>query len=217
MPLERCILFAGGDLERPEVLKERLTGKEYILAADGGVRHVLAMGLKPQRVVGDMDTLTEGELKDLRRMGVETAMFPKEKDESDTFLALRDAVESGYREIEIWGALGGRFDHALANVILLAHPLAWIARVRLITWNQRMFVPEKGRRISGSPGDWVSLFALGGPVTGIRAEGLRYSPKGGRLTPLDPVGLSNVMTADECAVYWEQGVLLFVHTLVGAR
>jgi thiamine pyrophosphokinase len=208
-------LFAGGRLERPEFLKKRLTGREYILAADGGARHALALGLTPRKVVGDMDTLRSDEIQDLRRMGAETAVFPKEKDESDTFLALREAVGLGFEDIEMWGALGGRLDHALANVMVLTVPWVRTAQVQIMTWNQRIFVPQKGQRILGSVGDTVSLFALGTPVTGIRTEGLRYQPKEGRLEPLNPVlGLSNVMTAAECAVHWEQGMLLCVHVAV---
>jgi thiamine pyrophosphokinase len=199
-------------LERPEVLKGRLTGREYVLAADGGARHALALGLTPRKVVGDMDTLTKDELERLRGMGAELLLFPAEKDESDTLLALRDAVECGYTNIEIWGALGGRFDHSAANVILLIHPLAAKVRVQLFTWNQRIFLPGRGRIIAGSSGDLISFFPMGEDVTGIRTQGLQYQPKDGILKFKYAVGLSNVMLARECSIAWENGTLLCVHT-----
>ncbi|MDR1204390.1 MAG: thiamine diphosphokinase [Peptococcaceae bacterium] len=215
MPLEKCVIFAGGDLERPEVVKGRLTGREYVLAADGGARYALALGLTPRKVVGDMDTLGEDELRKLREMGSEILVFPKEKDESDTLLALRDAVESGYADIEIWGALGGRFDHSAANVVLLTHPLAAGARVRLLTWNQRIFLPERGEAIAGAPGDLISFFPMGEDVTGIQTRGLQYQPKDGKLKFNYVMGLSNVMLARECAISWAAGILLCVHTFGG--
>jgi thiamine pyrophosphokinase len=215
MPVDKCVVFAGGDLERPEVLKERLTGREYILAADGGARYALALGLTPRKVVGDMDTLGADELRELRGMGAEILVFPKEKDESDTLLALRNAVESGYADIEIWGALGGRFDHSAANIVLLTHPLAAGVRVQLFTWNQRIFIPERGQAIDGAPGDLISFFPMGGDVTGIQTRGLQYQPKGGRLKFNYVMGLSNVMLARTCAISWETGILLCVHTFGG--
>jgi thiamine pyrophosphokinase len=215
MSLGKCVIFAGGALERPEVLKERLTGREYILAADGGARHALALGLTPRMVVGDMDTLREDELRELRALGSEVLTFPAEKDESDTLLALRDAVGAGYGDIEIWGALGGRFDHSMANVILLTHPLAAGVQVQLLTWNQRVFFPKRGQAIAGAPGDMISFFPMGEDVTGIQTRGLQYHPKDGILKFKYVVGLSNVMLGHECSVSWETGSLLCVHTFGG--
>jgi thiamine pyrophosphokinase len=215
MPLEKCVLFAGGKLERPEILKKRLTGEEYILAADGGARHALALGLTPRKVVGDMDTLTEGELEDLRGLGSEILMFPAEKDESDTLLALREAMGMGYADIEIWGALGGRLDHSVANVILLMDPHLAGVQVQLFTWNQRVFLPERGQVIAGSPGDLISFFPMEKEVTGIQTRGLQYEPKDGRLEFKYAVGLSNVILGRECSVSWEDGLLLCVHTFGG--
>jgi thiamine pyrophosphokinase len=209
---EKCVIFAGGDLERPEVLEGRLKGREYILAADGGARYALALGLTPRKVIGDMDTLGEREIRELRGLGSEIVRFPKEKDESDTFLALRDAIESGHTDIEIWGALGGRFDHSAANVVLLLHPLAADVQVQLLTWNQRIFFPKRGEVIAGGPGDLISFFPMGEDVTGIETQGLQYQPKGGILRFKYAAGLSNVMLARECSISWETGILLCVHT-----
>src|SRR5687768_15193697 len=101
----------------------RLIGAaDLLIAADGGALALLRAGLLPRLVIGDMDSLDAASLAELAERGVELRRYPREKDETDLELALLHAAAAGATAIDILGALGGRWDHTLANVALLALP-----------------------------------------------------------------------------------------------
>jgi thiamine pyrophosphokinase len=199
-------------------------GIDLVIAADGGIRHAAELGLGAVDLwVGDGDSLAAGDLADLRRSGIPMELAAADKDESDTELAVIAALARGATRLTILGAFGGsRFDHALANVLLLGHPrladrsavlLSSGARVRLL----RAPRPEGGpasMSLAGRQGDLVSLLPLAGPVAGVTTSGLEY-PLVDEPLELGPArGLSNVRLAAAAAVTMESGSLLVVETPV---
>lgn len=209
---KKCIILAGGELDRPEVLKDSLNWNEYMIAADGGLLHADVLGIWPDKVIGDFDSVTVADINRFFSFDIAIERFPTEKDESDTLIALRDAVNNGYANIDVWGALGGRFDHSVANMMLLFNPITEKANVKIVTWNQVVFAPKKRQVIFGNKGDIISLFPIGGDITGLKMEGLKYQARDGVLLTGDALGLSNEMTKNWCVLDWEQGRLLCVHT-----
>lgn len=189
-----------------------------VIAADGGARKAADLGRVPDVVIGDGDSLAPAEQAELRRLGAEVLLFPAEKDESDTELALREAIARGGDEIVVLGALHGRrFDHAIANVTLLALRELEGRDVRLV--DDDVTVRLVGRfdgpdeaTISGRPGDLVSLLPIDASVDGIVTSGLRYRLQGEALRIGPSRGLSNEMTAPRARVRTARGRLLIVHT-----
>ncbi|HEX7950590.1 MAG TPA: thiamine diphosphokinase [Candidatus Limnocylindrales bacterium] len=188
-------------------------GIGLVIAADGGARLAAGLGLRLDRWVGDSDSLGEAGLAELRSTGIPIEQARPDKDESDTELAVRAALDAGASDVTILGALGGiRFDHALANVALLALPaqlgrsaclLGPEARVRLLTGPGRL---ELGGRV----GDVVSLLPLGADVEAVVTTGLRYPLLGEPLRAGPARGLSNVRVATDAAVAIESGRLVVV-------
>ena len=195
-------------------------GPPIVLAADGGVRKAAELGLAPRVVIGDGDSLRPREVAALRARGAEVVLFPAEKDESDTELAVREALARGARRIVVLGAFGGaRFDHALANVALLALPELegrdvslsdGTATIRLVG---RVDGPGE-IRIVGAPRDLVSLFPLDPTVEGIVTAGLRYPLQDESLRIGPSRGLSNELVASEAHIATRRGRLLVAHTRV---
>jgi len=190
-------------------------GVRLVVAADGGAHGAARLGFPIDLLVGDADSIDPAELARLEASGVPIRRAERDKDESDTELAVLAAIELGAREIVVVGALGGRrLDHALANLGLLAHPalvgrscvfLAAETRVTLLTG-------PASRAVAGRVGDIVSLLPLGDGVTGVTTEGLRY-PLRGEPLPVGPArGLSNVRDADVARVTVATGRLLIVET-----
>jgi thiamine pyrophosphokinase len=191
----------------------------FVIAADGGYGRATAMGLQPDVLVGDLDSLDLSLIADAERRGIPIRRANAAKDESDAELALLEAVARGADEITVLGAFGGpRLDHALANVWLLAHPgLAGVA-VALLDARSRVTAiaaPDPAgrpltRAVRGPVGGAVSLLPLAGDVEGITTSGLRYPLLDEPLRVGPARGLSNVREAPDASVTVRSGTLLVV-------
>jgi thiamine pyrophosphokinase len=218
----KAIIVADGEVPTGAGLEALLgpdpSGASLVIAADGGARKAAEIGLVPDLVMGDGDSLDEAAIAALRSSGTEVELFPAEKDESDTELALREAVARGAKTIVVLGAFGGgRLDHALANIGLLALPELDGRDVVLtdgrVTVRLTGSADGPGRTgVAGSPGDLVSLFPIDAAVEGIATTGLRYPLQGETLRLGPSRGLSNELTVPEARITTERGRLLLVHT-----
>ena len=207
----RAIVIANGHVGNPEADQAQTWPHDYVICADGGARHALALGLVPDVVIGDLDSL-DGDLRvRLEGEGCQVLVHPARKDETDLELALRYAVEHGVDEILILGALGGRIDQTLANVLLLALPTLEGIKARIVAGDQEMFLIRDQALIEGQVGDTVSLLPIAGDVTGVTTEGLEYPLQQGALKFGPALGVSNVLTAPVARVQVERGLLLCIH------
>ena len=183
-----------------------------VIAADGGANWLAAQGLLPDVLVGDMDSVTDEVSAATEVQGGRLVTAPQAKDETDLELALLEAVAMGAQRITVLGALGGRIDHALANVHLLALTALRGRDVRLYDGTSYLWLADSRTRVQGEPGDLVSLIPLGGDVRGVRTQGLAYPLRGETLFVGPARGTSNVMTGDEATIALEAGTLLVAHT-----
>ncbi len=207
--LQVAWVFAGGDPPAPGTL-EGLHPDDLVVAADSGLAHVRAAGLVADVVVGDLDSVTPDDLAWAAATGIPVERHPADKDATDLELAIDAARVRGADRIVVVGAGGGRLDHFLANVLLLASPafadLALEARsgggVATVVW--------KRAHLTGTPGDLVSLLALGGPARGVTTVGLRWALADEDLHPGSSRGVSNELTAPTALITLTSGVLLAV-------
>ncbi|CAN5252088.1 thiamine diphosphokinase [soil metagenome] len=190
---------------------------DLIVAADGGARKAELLGLLPDVVIGDMDSLAPEQLLALEGRGVEIQRHPRAKNESDTELAVLEAVRRGATEVVVLGALGGsRFEHTLANVLLLTLPQLAGREVMLVDGPTTVRVlgvagPDR-LELRGTPGDLVSLLPLTEVVHGVTTTGLTYPLAGETLRQGSARGVSNVFLGPECAVSTTAGRLAVIHT-----
>jgi thiamine pyrophosphokinase len=186
---------------------------DWIVGADGGAAQALAWGLIPQLVIGDMDSLTNQDRVALTSQGCEFVVHPRAKDETDLELALTYVGRQGVREIVILGALGGRLDHTLANVLLLTLPQLDGTSVRIVNDGEEALLVRSGETATfeGEIGDLVSLLPLGGDVHGVTTSGLAWALQGDTLRFGFSRGVSNEMMASVARVEVERGYLLVVH------
>jgi thiamine pyrophosphokinase len=191
-------------------------GSTEVIAADGGLAGARALGLIPDLLVGDMDSLDPGTITGAAEGGLEILRARSDKDESDTELALLEAVRRGATAVTVLGAFGGpRLDHALANIWLLAHPGLAGIEVTLIdhSTRARLLTGPVTYPLPGSVGAMVSLFPLGGDVDGITTHGFRYPLHDEPLLTGPARGLSNVRTAADASVTLRSGQLLVVEVM----
>ena len=214
----KTVIIANGDIN-PGAAVDRiraLIGLEGapVIAADGGADNALQLGLRPQIVVGDMDSILPDTLATLIEDGAEIFRFSHAKDETDLELALFEAVHRGAKWIRIIGAMGGRIDQTMGNVQLLSHPDLNHVDARLVSGGQTLWLAEPGtHQVMGEVGDTISLLPFHGDVTGIVTEGLEY-PLNHETLYLGPArGMSNVICRKPARVTFDSGVLTIVHTV----
>lgn len=221
-----AVVLADGAPGDVAVLRRRLAAlphRPLVVAADGGARHALALGLVVELLVGDLDSIGASERAALAGAGVAIQVHPEDKDETDLELALLAAIARA-EAVVVLAALGGRPDMALANVLLLADPRLAAARVTIWDGAHTLWlIRPPGEALiarpgiaAAAPGDRLSLLPIGGPATGITTTGLAY-PLAGETLALGPArGVSNRVTDAAAHVALDGGLLLAVHTPAGA-
>jgi len=208
---KRAIIFANGHLPDLEPARRLICPEDALIAADGGTQHILALGLLPSLVIGDLDSLAADNRRRLEGSSVEIRQYPRDKNETDLELALHSALDEGYRSILILAALGGRLDQSLGNLALLTDPSLAEVDVRLDDGIEEVFFVRKQADIQGRPGDTVSLLPWGSPAGGVTTEGLRWPLRGETLYPDKTRGVSNEMLGETASVTIQSGLLLVVH------
>lgn len=208
----RALILANGELYKPDVLRSRIRAGTFdlVLGADAGARYAHTLNVTLDVIIGDMDSLS-----DIERQGVGNAEFvsyPSEKDETDLELALLYIEEKGINHIVIVGAMGGRMDMTIANILLLTNTSVSSCRIEVWHGEQTLWVIRPpGEDIYGHPGDMVSLIPLGGDASGITTEGLKYPLKNEYISFGRTRGISNLLEEPPARINLSDGLLLAVH------
>ena len=199
--MKQCVIFCAAGFE---ALIAPLTGSELVIAADGGLRYTQALGISPQAIIGDFDSLH------YVPQGAE--VFPVEKDDTDSMLAVKLGLSRGYDRFLLYGAMDGeRLDHTVANYQLLSFLADHGAR-GILVGNQfcATVVKNGGLRFPGG-NEWdISVFCMGKDARGVNIRGLYYTLENGTLTSGFPLGVSNHFTQDPATVSVEDGSLLIL-------
>ena len=209
--MHRILIFANGELPDLEKARALLRPDDFILCADGGTRHALALNLEPNLIIGDMDSIDRAEWKTLEEKNIPIELFPRDKNETDLELALHKAIELNPEEIIIVTALGGRMDHTLANIVLVSDLRLSTFNLQLDDGTEHLLFCRTQAEVRGRSGDIVSLIPWGSPVHGIQTENLKWQLKDETLFPEKSRGISNEMTADTASIKIESGLLLIIH------
>jgi thiamine pyrophosphokinase len=207
----RIIIFANGDLPNLEKARALLRDSDFIIAADGGTRHVLALGLVPNIIVGDLDSINF-DLQPLVEKGTQVVRFSSDKNETDLELAIQHALTLQPEQVIILAALGGRLDQTLGNIALILGTSPRV--IRLDDGIEEVFFCRDRCEVNGAAGDIVSLIPWQGEVTGVVTTNLKWPLRAETLYPHKTRGISNEMLGDTAAVKIGSGQLLVVHRRV---
>ena len=205
-----ALLVANGDPQSD--LSALISDHNFLIAVDGGLRHLLALKRFPDLLIGDLDSITSEELQACIDQGVEILRFKAEKDESDLELALREALKRGYSDLTITNAGGGRVDHLLGNLSLLFHPALQHAKIKMTDQSSNFYPLSQTITLKTQPGDLISLIPWQDSAIGVTTANLAYPLDNETLFPYGTRGLSNVALGSEITVSLQSGKLLLVHT-----
>jgi thiamine pyrophosphokinase len=206
------IIISNGDFSPSARLLPLLDAADLVIAADGGANALVQYGRYPDVLIGDMDSVTPTVLARCADGSCRLLRYPVAKDETDTELALLEAVRLGARRITLLGVLGGRIDHSLANVLLLTLPALAGCMVQIYDGHSFIFLVRDELVVHGQKGDLLSLIALNGDALGVRTEGLQYPLRDEPLSFGAARGISNVLLGVEARIMVRAGILLAVHT-----
>ncbi|NMB55301.1 MAG: thiamine diphosphokinase [Leptolinea sp.] len=209
---ERAVIFANGEIKDRDRLRSILRPDDLLIAADGGLHHLIELDLSPSFLIGDLDSVTPEQVRTVKELGGQVIRFSKDKNETDLQLAMDHALSLGCTEIVIVAALGGRLDQILGNIFLLDRVDLVPCSIRLDDGVEEVFLIRDSALITGSAGDIVSLLPLNGPVYDVKTEDLKYPLVYEKLFPDRTRGISNVMTTDRARVSISRGTLICIHT-----
>lgn len=209
---QKIIIVSGGRLVDSVFFQKKIAGMEnhLVICCDGGARNFQYLGIKPDVIIGDMDSIDPAQLASYSDQGIKIIKYSANKDFTDTELALDYALDLNPDAIFIWGALGGRVDHTLANVFLLCKGQEKGINTYLIDEYGEAFVLDKKAVFINEAGKTVSLLALSPRVTGITLKGFLYSLEKSTLKMGETRGVSNIINEDRASISVRSGKLLVI-------
>lgn len=201
-----CYIFGAGEFSPCEIT---LTEQDLVIAADGGYDHLTGMGLRADIAMGDFDSVKSYEIWD--DSTCQKITYPPEKDDTDMMLAIKHGLSKGFASFAIYGGLGGRLDHTIANIqaltFLASHGAEGILYhkdyVLTVIKNSSYTIPKD---ISG----YVSVFSLSDKSENVTIKGLKYEIEGATLSSHFPLGVSNEAIGKKGNISVEKGTLLIL-------
>lgn len=209
--MQRIVIFANGELPDIDKARSLVHNDDYIICADGGTRHALTLDIKPNLIIGDLDSAESDALQKFRKDGVNIESFPEDKNETDLELAINRAIEMSPKQIIILAALGGRLDQTLANITLLSDLQLSTFDIRLDDGVEEIFLCRDQAEVHGRSGDIVSLIPWQGAVSEVETQHLKWALHKETLYPDKTRGISNEMTGETASVSIGSGLLLIAH------
>ncbi len=210
--MKRAIIIINGDLANIDNVK--FLPSDFIVCADGAVEKILKINILPTVVIGDFDSTSKKTLQKIKEKKIQIITYPREKDKTDSELALEYAIEKKYKYIIICGLLGTRIDHLLGNVLLLGKYITKGLELTIHEHKTTMYTVRNKLIIKGKKNDTISLLPITKHVIGVLTNGLYYKLDNESLDFGFSRGMSNYMIEDRCEVNIKKGILLVSHTTI---
>ncbi len=209
----RAIIISNGDIKDYSYTKNLINKDDYIICADGAMRHCLKMDILPDVWLGDFDSCNfQTYLTDNPFLkSVETVKLNPQKDVTDTHAACDLAIKKGYKDILILGALGTRFDHTLSNIHLLEYLFKLNVSALILNENNILRVFDSYIKIKKSK-KYLSLLPFDTDVVVKKTNGLKYFLENYKLDRSVSLGVSNEILSDEATIEIEGGLLLIIES-----
>jgi len=205
----KSLIISGGTPPSADLLRNYENGY-FIIAADSGTNVLYKYKIKPDLIIGDLDSIDKNILNEYLKNGTEFKKFPKHKDFSDTQLGVYEAIERESDEVVILGGTGGRTDHLLANINLLYLLNEKGIRGKICDDNNEMFLINSPIAIQGKTGEYFSIFSMGTDIKEITIKNCKYPLDKYHLYPRDSLILSNEFTDSKLEVSFDKGPLIFI-------
>ncbi len=213
---KKALIMANGDYGSDiKWYLSRINEYHLVVCADGGTNAAMQIGIRPDIVIGDMDSIDKESRAKAKDCGASFVTFSSEKDSTDTDLAMRLVSRKGYDAVVIWGGTGSRLDHTLANLFCGTAILRSGMDIRFESPCLTVYFTDAELDFKGDIGDTVSVIPLGGSAKGVFLKGFKYPLNDAILNSDQSLGISNEMAKREASVTVKNGVLAVFHYLSG--
>ena len=209
-----AVIILGGSEPRPDIAK-LLPADAVIVAADSGWGNARVLGLTPDVLIGDMDSILPADLAAAQQSDAIVLEFDADKDATDTELALTHAESIGCTDIVVVSGGGDRLDHVLGIIAALGRESLATCTVTAFIGSARFTIVRPGSpaRIDAQVNSLLSIFAVGGPATGVSLHGTKWRLDNATLSPHESRGVSNKVTSSPVVAQVAHGTLIIVQPL----
>lgn len=207
--MKRCVIVGAGELKVSAIPVEK---DDYVIAADGGYAYCKRLGIVPDLILGDFDSVEEADAEQIARIQKicpdSVVILPTEKDDTDMLAAIRMGLSEGCREFRIYAAQGGRLEHTLANVQCLIYLKECGASGCLVDETSTVFIIQNEMVwFQESASGYLSLFSMEEKAEGVTICNMKYELDQAELTNSYPIGISNEFIGKRASVTVEKGTL----------
>ena len=201
----RCVIIGNAEIRRYDRIRSDLRQNDFFVYCDGGLKHMPELGREPDLIVGDFDSHKKPETT------AETIVLPREKDDTDTVYAVKEAIRRGYTDFLLIGVAGERFDHTFGNISLLLYLDFRGMKARILDDYSEMEIVSRETAEIGDTWSYFSLLNISGTARGIRILDAKYPLEDGEITSEYQFGISNeVLPGKTARVSLREGCLLLV-------
>ena len=201
----RCVIIGNAEIRRYDRIRSDLRQNDFFVYCDGGLKHMPELGREPDLIVGDFDSHKKPETT------AETIVLPREKDDTDTVYAVKEAIRRGYTDFLLIGVAGERFDHTFGNISLLLYLDFRGMKARILDDYSEMEIVSRETAEIGDTWSYFSLLNISGTARGIRILDAKYPLEDGEITSEYQFGISNeVLPGKTARVSLQEGCLLLV-------
>jgi thiamine pyrophosphokinase len=210
--MKRAVIFLNGDRPSRDVIFATVKTTDIIICADGGAKYALECGILPSIVLGDFDSLSKVLQKKLIKLAVERHEFSPEKDFTDSELAIKYALQKGFRDIIVLGAVGDRMDHVFSNITHFSKVVSDTSalKITIIDKRQTLYFVNDTITIDDKKGKTISILSVVGDAQGVTTEGLKWKLNDEVLFFGQPRGVSNIVGSKKAEIRVKKGVLLVI-------
>lgn len=205
-----CLIISGG-----KYIKQNASSlkADFTIACDKGYENAERYGIKPDLILGDFDSVSEENMRKIESSGIKSMRYPKEKDDTDTMIAVKHALDMGFTRIKLICAFGGRPDHSFSNIQTAHYAAMRGAVVELVDEGSYITVFADGKiEIDRQDGVYLSVFSLSDRSSGVSIKGTKYELENAELTGDFPLGVSNEFKEKKAAVSVKSGCLMVMLT-----
>ena len=203
--MRRCVIIAGADIHNYDYLKGKLLTDDYIICCDGGLKHAPFLEITPELIVGDFDSHENPNLP------IETIVLPCEKDDTDTFFAVKEAIRRGFENFLLLGVIGGRLDHTLGNISALVYLDSLGKSALAIDDYSEVEIVSRNIAYVEDSFSYFSVFNIDGLAKNITIKNAKYPLDNADITWEYQFGVSNeVLPAKTAEISLKEGRLLLI-------
>lgn len=208
--MNRCVIICASPKADTDFIKSEMKSTDFVICADNGYKYAKECGVKAHLIVGDFDSY-----KDVLPDDVEKEVLPTRKNDTDTFYCVSLAIKKGFKNILLLNALGGRFDHTLANISCLLYAVENGTTAAIKSENEEITVLKIGVYHRNKNGKTFSLLPFGSDNVTVSYSGTEYDGENIVITADSALGISNVFNAEESTIKIVSGVgVLIINNFV---